>query len=132
MNSNESENPNLGRIEPESCRLTGPLPNHRELFFESVEGNWVRGTFKGYKFAAKIFANPSEWGIDGGRISTLQILACKDGIWLEEPEEPKPGSQLRRYPMIFNYDRGGGEGTPLGRELAAEFTALFPTGLVSH
>lgn len=125
MNGNDPETPNSRGIGPEACRLTGPLPNHRDLIVESVNGNWVRGTFKGYKFAAKIFTNPSEWGIDGGRISTLQILACKDGVWLEEPEEPKPDSQLRRYPMIFSHDRGGVEGTPHGRELAVEFAGLF-------
>ncbi len=128
MNSNESQDAEHRQVEPGSRELTGPLPDNCHLVVESVNGNWVRGTFKGYKFAAKIFTNPSEWGIDGGRISILQILACKDGVWLEEPEEPKPGSQLRRYPMIFSYDRGGVEGTPHGRELAAEFAALFPTG----
>lgn len=125
MNSGEFEEPKHKQVQPGSRELTGPLPDNGDLIVESVNDNWVKGTFKGYMFAARVYANPSEWGIGRGRISKLQIFACKDGVWLEKPEEPQPGSQLRRYPMIFNFDRGGGEGTPLGKELAAEFAALF-------
>lgn len=57
-------------------------------------GNWTKGTAtmngKTYQFEIKHFDEPSDYGIDGGRISKLWIA-------------PKPGDFRD---TIVNYDRG--------------------------
>lgn len=52
-------------------------------------GPWVEGrivTMKGYEFQAKVYNEPSQHGIDGGKISKLEVR--KDGD------------------IVMNYDRG--------------------------
>lgn len=53
--------------------------------------NWIRGNLKTdpkIRFCAKIFAKPSGFGINGGRISKMEVFTVK-------PQE-----------CLFNYDRG--------------------------
>ncbi|KLU61878.1 hypothetical protein CEB3_c17960 [Peptococcaceae bacterium CEB3] len=40
---------------------------------------WVRGSSCGYEYCCKVYDKPSKVGIDGGRISKLEIK--KDGLW---------------------------------------------------
>lgn len=40
---------------------------------DTVDGNWVLGTFNNMKFEAKVFTEPSEFGIDNGHVSKLWI-----------------------------------------------------------
>ena len=47
---------------------------------------WKNGTINGYAYCTKCFENGSQYGINEGRISKLEIR--KDGI------------------MLYNYDRG--------------------------
>lgn len=58
------------------------------------DGNWVTGLVDGHWFQAKVFANPSEYGIKDGRVSKLVI--SKTNVW--------PG--FYREKLLFNYDRG--------------------------
>lgn len=47
---------------------------------------WERGEYKGFSYCAKVYDEPSQFGIDGGRVSKLEVR--KDGK------------------TILNYDRG--------------------------
>lgn len=52
--------------------------------------------FSGYlnentAYEAKVFENPSSWGINDGRVSKLLIYKMKDGEW----------------DLTYEYDRGG-------------------------
>ena len=59
---------------------------------------WYVGTVGSYYFEALVFAEPSQYGIDGGQVSKLAILdrsrkqggrelACYDRGWEVRPEE---------------------------------------------
>jgi hypothetical protein len=74
---------------------------------ESVDGNsyWTSGkitTMPGYTFTAKVYDEPSSHGIEGGKISKLQIK--KDGKqvvnydrgWDERPKTPEQKEALHR------------------------------------
>lgn len=57
---------------------------------------WLEGTIEGYRFQAAVYNEPSEYGINEGRISKLMV-------WDE--------AQRQQYQNIFraalmNYDRG--------------------------
>jgi len=52
---------------------------------------WKTGIINGYFWSAKVFDTGSEYGIDNGRISKLQI--CKGDRWDHNTN-------------IYNYDRG--------------------------
>lgn len=80
----------------------GTLPKVKTLKVNKIDGNWVVGTFKGYKFEAKIFSVRSVFGINEGRISKLMIID-QNGEWL------------------FNYDRGMDVDHVLGHEFAELF-----------
>lgn len=56
----------------------------------TVDGNWVMGTFNGMEFEAKIFTAPSEFGINNGYVSKL---------WIKSPSEDDST-------VLVNYDRG--------------------------
>lgn len=53
---------------------------------------WVRGFYKGYIYEAKVYQDPSKFGIDKGRISKLfvkkigKIVANYDRGWDVEPQ----------------------------------------------
>jgi len=58
------------------------------------EDNWVQGKAGMYSFDAKLFNDPSMYGIDGGRVSKLSIsslhgmiVANYDRGWDIEPNE---------------------------------------------
>lgn len=57
-----------------------------KLKVNRIDGNWQTGMVGDYWFQAKVFDEPSEFGINDGRVSKLSVR--KDG------EE------------IMNYDRG--------------------------
>jgi hypothetical protein len=72
----------------------------------TLEGDWHRGKtlFKGieYTFTAKIFGLPSEWGIDGGVVSILEVrdsagkrILLYDREWIEEPATDEVRAVLR-------------------------------------
>ena len=60
------------------------------------QGPWTKGTVDSFDFYIKHFDTGSEYGIDGGKISKLEIrkdekiLACYDRGWdIKVPEEAK-------------------------------------------
>lgn len=73
---------------------------HLKVFINPVEDDsmYVSGKVGNgtYEFYAKVFDEPSEYGIDGGRISKLTIVA---GSINDDPEE-------LWNKVIVNYDRG--------------------------
>lgn len=81
---------------------TGDLSGLEQVcHIQSVRDNWVTGTIDdGYGFDAKIFAEPSNFGIDGGRISKLLIFDGDRTSW------------------IYNYDRGYDDSTEAGDKVA--------------
>jgi hypothetical protein len=90
-------NPNVGR-----------LPFHDDLVITSVsETNWVQGTFRGKWFEAKIFATPSTFGINHGRVSKLCISKTDKWVMLDKKH------------VMFNYDRGEDIDNPIGHDFAA-------------
>ncbi len=40
---------------------------------KTVQGNWVEGKFGRFEFWAKVYAEPSDFGINGGRVSKLEV-----------------------------------------------------------
>ncbi len=79
-------------------------------------GNWVSGRLGGYRFEAKVFAEPSEFGIPtprfegGGNISKLHV--SRDGL------------------DVFCYDRGEDVGvTPDDAEAVGEIVAALEAAL---
>ncbi len=63
---------------------------------ERDERGWIKGKIGRYTFSAKVFDLPSQFGIDGGRVSKL-------GIYDDEQRKRE-----RNYfaACIVNYDRG--------------------------
>lgn len=56
---------------------------------------WVTGTIEGYNWEAKVYDEPSKFGIDGGRVSKLTI-------WNENIRKKRNLSRA----SIASYDRG--------------------------
>lgn len=76
-----------------------------------VSGNWVDGILNGkYFFQAKIFGNPSRFGIYKGRISKLAI--CNSRVWNSDK-------------VIYAYDRGGDKSTKQGLRLRGKLLEAF-------
>lgn len=78
---------------PIGNQWTGDVTCLREIADRIREdgSNWIQGRLKTdptIKFCAKIFAKPSGFGINGGRISKMDVYKTK-------PRE-----------CLFNYDRG--------------------------
>ena len=67
-----------------------------ELVSFPFDSNWVSGTVGKYTFEAKLFDDPSTYGINNGRVSKLFIYNDKERI------------EKRNFfaPCIVNYDRG--------------------------
>lgn len=72
------------------------------------QDGWVKGDFhiygRSFEFSALLFDLPSQYGINGGRISKL---SCKE--YQECPEgffTPKGGTRIYRDHFLFTYDRG--------------------------
>lgn len=60
-------------------------------------GTWYEGNVDGYYVHARVFDEPSKFGIGDGRISTLMVV-------------PKKGDGL--FHALVNYDRGWDGGLP--------------------
>jgi len=76
-----------------------------EIIVTQVSGNWHNGTINGVRFNAKVYDEPSEFGIDNGNVSKL---------WIEG---------------IANYDRGWDikPKTADGKKMVAELLQYFST-----
>jgi len=61
---------------------------------EYREHGWIKGRCDKYLFSAKVYGLPSEtYGINGGRVSKLQIIHDNGGGWKFDN-------------TVYNYDRG--------------------------
>lgn len=61
-----------------------------------VGGNWYKGTYKNYEFEAKVFEEPSKYGIPFNRNETGEIEGGKvSKLFITQDHE-----------WIMNYDRG--------------------------
>ena len=67
----------------------------RIICSERSEG-WVKGTVNGYHFQAKVYDEPSVYGINEGRISKLMV-------W-DEAQRQQHRNIFRA--ALMNYDRG--------------------------
>lgn len=61
--------------------------------------NWVVGTYKGLEVQAKVFDEPSEFGIREGRVSKLEVSRSKDEI------RSRASSRMGKD-VLYSYDRG--------------------------
>jgi len=58
-------------------KLLNECKSHTSEVKVEKKDSFVKGSYRGYEFSGKVFDNPSNSGIDGGRISKLTIT--KDG-----------------------------------------------------
>lgn len=65
---------------------------------KDLGNNWIEGEFEGCYFQAKVFDNPSDYGIENGSVSKLMVK--------------------KNNKVIFNYDRGIDVDHPIGKRLA--------------
>ena len=72
---------------------------------------WLEGVYDGHKFCAKVYDEPSRFGINGGRTSKLQVLQ-------------KGAKNWSFTKTLYNYDRGIDIDHVIGAELAAELEKL--------
>ena len=80
-----------------------------DLTIVSVDGHWVEGKYKDHVFLAKVYSEPSEFGINDGHVSKLSVL--KKGL----PNIKFGWGQER---TLYNYDRGVDIDDPIGAEIA--------------
>jgi len=77
------------------------------------DGNWVNGLIDNHKFSAKVFGEPSSYGLYNGRISKLEIQKIGGKHWgINECE--------------YGYDRGFDHATKEGKKLARKLLKVFP------
>lgn len=72
---------------------------NKTILVQETKGNWIRGEYKQRLFYAKVYNEPSEYGIDKGRVSKLTVYGDKDNV-------------------IFHYDRVIDLDNPIGHEIA--------------
>jgi len=82
------------------------------ISFKSLGGPWLEGYVGGRYFQARVFDNPSKYGLKRGRISNLIIL---EGLRGRE-----------HVKNIYDYDRELNSSTKKGRELAEKIRGTFP------
>ena len=93
---------------------------HPEMIVTKIQDHWVIGTYKDHAFEAKVYSEPSDYGIQNGCVSKLCIL--------DKGLNPKDGWGVPK--CVYNWDRGKDVSTKwrLGRELAKVFDkALIKT-----
>jgi hypothetical protein len=74
-----------------------PVADFTNFGFDS---NWVSGTVGGYTFEAKLFDDPSPFGIAKGRVSKLAIydpIAQKQVVNYDRGWDIKPADGIKAY-----------------------------------
>ena len=51
-----------------------------EVIINYEKGNWIHGQYKEFDFEAKVYDEPSKYGINGGKVSKF-LLKDKAGTW---------------------------------------------------
>lgn len=77
-----------------------------DLHLSYLDNNWVSGTYQGHPFEAKVYEDPSHYGIKDGHVSKLFVRAPEGEV-------------------IFNYDRGMDIDHKIGHEIAAIFDHFY-------
>lgn len=88
---------------------TDALHEHFTTQITKPYGNdgWISGHFNNWTFSAKIYGEPSNWGIDDGRISKLTVrdtasndlICCYSRDWDEKPAD----EHLPQYHLLINW-----------------------------
>lgn len=52
------------------------MASKKGLVIVEIDGNWVFGKFRGKPIRAKIYCQPSSFGIDNGRVSKFDYEGC--------------------------------------------------------
>lgn len=67
------------------------------------EGNWVTGTIHGIRYTAKVFEEGSQFGINGGNISSLWIdgVLNYDRGWDKRPTTDEGKAMLKEMKAFF-------------------------------
>ena len=81
-----------------------------DLVFDT-DSNWIRFFLKGYKVSAKVFSEPSDYGINKGRISKMTVHS--------------PQSVL-----VYHYDRGEdlNPSSKGAKDIVDEIVRIFKNG----
>ena len=68
-----------------------------------TDGNWKLGTIDGYKFTAKVYEEPSEFGIRGGNVSKLRIpgVVAYDRGWELRAKTPEHKEIIKELLKFF-------------------------------
>ena len=68
------------------------------------DGNWQFGTIGGVMFNAKVYDEPSDFGINNGKISKLWIdgMANYDRCWDKIPQTPKAIQRVKELVEYFD------------------------------
>ena len=68
-----------------------------------TDGNWKLGTIDGYKFTAKVYEEPSEFGIRGGNVSKLWIpgVVAYDRGWELRAKTPEHKEIIKELLKFF-------------------------------
>lgn len=80
-----------------ATKFTPVKTTNPEIKLETRGDEWVRGTFQGFTFTAKVYGSPSEeYGIGGGKVSKLTIRDDKNTevVNFDRGWDIKPGSKF--------------------------------------
>lgn len=92
-------------LEMSGQEYTGDLTELKKITknIRIFNGNWVEGEIDGFTFTAKIFQEPSHYGIQGGRISALELKDDKGEKelnysrgWDIQPKDEKAKAALKK------------------------------------
>ena len=69
-----------------------------------IKGNWQCGTVGGVMFNAKIYDEPSDFGINSGKVSKLWIddMVNYDRGWDKIPQTPKAMQRVKELVEYFD------------------------------
>lgn len=75
-----------------------------KITVNDLENGWVKGECNGYTYCAKVYLEPSCYGINNGRVSKLEIRDCNDTIvvYYERGWDIKPsGKHTKVYNKVY-------------------------------
>ena len=87
-----------------------------QFVISEIKDHWINGIYKGYAFSAKVYSEPSEYGIKNGCVSKLQVLK-KDII----PHKFGWGRKNTAYKV----DRGDFDGPEQDHEIGEEIAGVI-------
>ncbi len=81
--------------------------NANGLMLTDKGNGWLIGTFRGLRVSAKVYDEPSQFGIEGGRVSKLWIKNDLTGIEVNYDRGWDIGEELARIwrPVLVRLER---------------------------